>query len=266
MRWRGWRGRGGSRGCDDEGLGQGIVGELHVDVTGALALVREAEPAVVLSLGESWREVDSGAPDIVWLLVGSVAHELECVGRSTVVDDLELHLFVPQRRGSAASVWQCAEPGSVDAYFGYGVLCVVRALECEMPAVEHDADQRAAVLLHGRRQGWRGRRGMTKLFDRRGCLGGPRVGWSTDTMWALRASVRATRRVVARPYSTGGKSRHALVYSEIFPPMFRVLAYSTATYFAMHLMWVTLASAEERRAQAAEIEGLRTEIRAAQGK
>jgi len=56
------------------------------------------------------------------------------------------------------------------------------------------------------------------------------------------------------------------VYSEIFPPMFRVLAYSTATYFAMHLMWVTLASAEERRAQAAEIEGLRTEIRAAQGK
>lgn len=85
-------------------------------------------------------------------------------------------------------------------------------------------------------------------------------------MWALRASVRATRRVAARPYSTGGKSRHALVYSEIFPPMFRVLAYSTATYFAMHLMWVTLASAEERRAQAAEIEGLRTEIRAAQGK
>lgn len=85
-------------------------------------------------------------------------------------------------------------------------------------------------------------------------------------MWVLRAGVRATRGVVARPYSTGGKSRHALVYREIFPPMFRVLAYSTATYFAMHLLWVTMATEEERRAQAAELEDLRGEIRAAQGK
>lgn len=85
-------------------------------------------------------------------------------------------------------------------------------------------------------------------------------------MWGVRASVRVAHRLGVRPYSTGGKSRHALVYREIFPPMFRVLAYSTATYFAMHLLWVTLATEEEKRAQAAEIDGLRTDIRAAQGK
>lgn len=150
MRWRGWRG---SRGCDVEGLGQGVVGELDVDLTGALAVVREAEPAIVLPLRKSWREVDGGAPDIVGFLVGSVAHEFECVGRCTVVDDFELHLLVPKRCGSAASVWQCAEPGAVDAYLSDGVLCVVRALACEMPALEHDADQRAAVPQHGCRQG-----------------------------------------------------------------------------------------------------------------
>lgn len=77
MRWRGWRG---SRGCDVEGLGQGVVGEFHVNLTGALAVVCEAEPAIVLPLRKSWREVDGGAPDIVGFLVGSVAHEFEGVG------------------------------------------------------------------------------------------------------------------------------------------------------------------------------------------
>ena len=77
MRWRGWRG---SRGRDDEGLGQGVVGEFHVNLTGALAVVCEAEPAIVLPLRKSWREVDGGAPDIVGFLVGSVAHEFEGVG------------------------------------------------------------------------------------------------------------------------------------------------------------------------------------------
>ena len=180
MRWRGWRG---SRGCDVEGLGQGVVGELDVDLTGALAVVREAEPAIVLPLRKSWREVDGGAPDIVGFLVGSVAHEFECVGRRTVVDDFELHLLVPKRCGSAASVWQCAEPGAVDAYLSDGVLCVVRALACEMPALEHDADQRAAVPQHGRRQG-RGAVGgswMTKRFDRRGRLGAAALGGGRGT-------------------------------------------------------------------------------------
>ena len=56
MRWRGWRG---SRGRDDEGLGQGVVGEFHVNLTGALAVVCEAEPAIVLPLRKSWREHDA---------------------------------------------------------------------------------------------------------------------------------------------------------------------------------------------------------------
>ena len=105
------------------------------------------------------------------------------MGRCTVVDDFELHLLVPKRCGSAASVWQCAEPGAVDAYLSDGVLCVVRALACEMPALEHDADQRAAVPQHGCRQG-RGAVGgswMTKRFDRRGRLGGAALGGGRGT-------------------------------------------------------------------------------------
>ncbi|KAL4399361.1 hypothetical protein ACI68E_003740 [Malassezia pachydermatis] len=59
------------------------------------------------------------------------------------------------------------------------------------------------------------------------------------------------------------KSKHALLYSDIFPPMFRVLAYSTATYFALHLAWTYLRNEEEARAQDAEITELREAIRTA---
>ncbi|WFD28245.1 hypothetical protein MNAN1_003252 [Malassezia nana] len=60
------------------------------------------------------------------------------------------------------------------------------------------------------------------------------------------------------------KSKHALLYSEIIPPVFRVLAYSTAAYFGMHLTWLALRNREESEAQAAELEQLRTDIQRAQ--
>lgn len=61
------------------------------------------------------------------------------------------------------------------------------------------------------------------------------------------------------------KMKAKLVYREIFPPMIRVLAYSTGAYFAMHLAWVLLKSEEEKRVQSSELGDLRDEIRACQG-
>ena len=95
------------------------------------------------------------------------------------------------------------------------------------------------------------------------------TSWGPYMVRQVRLAMQKRMNVRHVSSSTSGgrpKSQHTFLYTDIFPPMMRVLAYSTAAYFAMHLMWVTLASAEERRAQAAEIEGLRTEIRAAQGK
>lgn len=72
-------------------------------------------------------------------------------------------------------------------------------------------------------------------------------------------------RLLARLQSTARhKSKHALLYSEVVPPVFRVLAYSTAAYFGLHLVWLTLKNREETEAQAADIAQLRTEIQRAQ--
>jgi hypothetical protein len=43
--------------------------------------------------------------------------------------------------------------------------------------------------------------------------------------------------------------------------MMRVLAYSTAAYFAMHLTWLKLKNEEEKRAQTREMTQLRDEVR-----
>ena len=66
-----------------------------------------------------------------------------------------------------------------------------------------------------------------------------------------------------RAYSSAPpKSKHALLYREIFPPLIRVLAYSTATYFALHLTWELLDAREQRIKQEREISSLQSEIRA----
>ena len=57
------------------------------------------------------------------------------------------------------------------------------------------------------------------------------------------------------------KSRHALMYREIIPPVLRVLAYSTLTYFTLHLTWQWLERNETGRAQQSSIEALKNEVR-----
>ena len=70
-------------------------------------------------------------------------------------------------------------------------------------------------------------------------------------------------RLGVRPYSNGApKSKHVLLYREIFPPLIRVLAYSTATYFALHLTWELLDAREQRIKQETEISSLQSEIHA----
>ena len=95
--------------------------------------------------------------------------------------------------------------------------------------------------------------------------------------------LRAASMRFARTYATGArcaphaasgprgggpdpKAKSKLLYREIFPPMIRVLAYSTCAYFGMHLAWVLLKSDEEKRVQTAELGDMRAEIRALQGK
>ena len=57
------------------------------------------------------------------------------------------------------------------------------------------------------------------------------------------------------------KSKHALMYREIFPPLIRVLAYSTATYFGLHLAWLLLEQRESGASQRAEIDALQADVR-----
>lgn len=49
------------------------------------------------------------------------------------------------------------------------------------------------------------------------------------------------------PTSGQSGSKHKLVYREIFPPLLRVLAYSSAVYFSLHLTWQVLDAREQRR-------------------
>ncbi|UZJ51612.1 hypothetical protein CBS101457_000932 [Exobasidium rhododendri] len=46
--------------------------------------------------------------------------------------------------------------------------------------------------------------------------------------------------------STGPPSKHKLFYRTILPPLFRVLAYGSAVYFALHLTWQYLDGNEQR--------------------
>lgn len=70
---------------------------------------------------------------------------------------------------------------------------------------------------------------------------------------------QATARLPPRP------SKHKLLYSEVIPPLLWVLAYSTATYFALALIWNVLKRSEERSSHETELGVLQREIRAATG-
>jgi hypothetical protein len=58
-------------------------------------------------------------------------------------------------------------------------------------------------------------------------------------------------------------SKHRLYYRELIPPLFRVLAYSSAVYFGLHLAWSVLERDEQRKLNAMEIHDLQTEAKAA---
>ncbi|WFC97100.1 hypothetical protein MBRA1_003766 [Malassezia brasiliensis] len=81
----------------------------------------------------------------------------------------------------------------------------------------------------------------------------------------LRGAPGVPHRTAADAGGVRRPSKHRLVYGEVIAPMAWVLAYSTATYFALALAWNWLARDEERAARDAELATLRTDIRAAIG-
>lgn len=81
----------------------------------------------------------------------------------------------------------------------------------------------------------------------------------------LRGAPGVPHRTAADAGGARRPSKHRLVYGEVMAPMAWVLAYSTATYFALALAWNWLKRAEERAARDAELATLRTDIRGAIG-
>lgn len=92
--------------------------------------------------------------------------------------------------------------------------------------------------------------------------------YTSTTMWSRCAS-RGAVRVFARAYSerpapragAAPKLRQALLYREVFPPMIKVLAWSTGTYFLLHLTWAVLKNEEEGVQQAHVLRTLQQSIR-----
>ncbi|EPQ29944.1 uncharacterized protein PFL1_02616 [Pseudozyma flocculosa PF-1] len=56
-------------------------------------------------------------------------------------------------------------------------------------------------------------------------------------------------------------SRHALFYSDIVPPLLRILAYGSTAYFALHLLWNVLDRDEQRALADAKTDGYANTIR-----
>lgn len=57
------------------------------------------------------------------------------------------------------------------------------------------------------------------------------------------------------------KSKHKLVYREIWPPFLRVLAYASAVYFSLQLTWQYLDAREQRTLEADVRRRLEEEVR-----
>lgn len=65
------------------------------------------------------------------------------------------------------------------------------------------------------------------------------------------------------PSSTGKpKSKHKLVYGEVWPPLIRVLAYGSGVYFALHLVQQYLDGEEQRKLEADVRAELEAQVRA----
>ncbi|PWN47036.1 hypothetical protein IE53DRAFT_371802 [Violaceomyces palustris] len=60
--------------------------------------------------------------------------------------------------------------------------------------------------------------------------------------------------------STSSSNRHRLFYTDILPPMLRVLAYGSASYFALHLVWNLLDREEERESMRQGIQDLKQTV------
>lgn len=56
-------------------------------------------------------------------------------------------------------------------------------------------------------------------------------------------------------------ARHKSFYSDILPPFLRVLAYGSASYFALHLTWTVLKDGEIKQEREQEIDGLQKVVK-----
>lgn len=63
------------------------------------------------------------------------------------------------------------------------------------------------------------------------------------------------------PQDKQPKSKHKLVYREIWPPFIRVLAYASAVYFSLQLTWQYLDGREQRELEADVRRQLEEEVR-----
>ena len=80
---------------------------------------------------------------------------------------------------------------------------------------------------------------------------------STARAWASTSSTSSQQQQEPRP--KGPPSKHKLFYRELLPPIVRVLAYSSAAYFALHLLWTTLDTREQNQFRLGEIRSLEEE-------
>ena len=103
-------------------------------------------------------------------------------------------------------------------------------------------------MLHMQRLGARVRRGAAPVRS---------LSWSRQ----VRQQPGGERGDGGRGDEPPPKSKDALMYRELFPPILRVLAYSTAAYFALHLTWSLLERREVQERQDAELQSLQSEIR-----
>lgn len=71
---------------------------------------------------------------------------------------------------------------------------------------------------------------------------------------------KAARRQQRKADPTSARARHASFYTDIVPALLRVLAYGSASYFALHLLWNLLDRDEQRQLMAKQAGQLQDRI------
>lgn len=71
---------------------------------------------------------------------------------------------------------------------------------------------------------------------------------------------KAARREERKANPTSARARHASLYTEIVPAMMRILAYGSAIYFALHLVWNLLDRDEQRQLMTKQADDLENRI------